>query len=118
MRYQSFLFDEDGPEAQSFISKQGGIPVTPRSKTADGFHNILNHPGFKVSNSSNKKLLLDVKGDGGYFIAPPSIHPDGPQYQWIEGLSPFDVKPADLSPWMIQYLKNHLTNGGNRKRLR
>lgn len=105
------LFDEDGPEAHSFIEKQGGIPVTIRSKTADGFHNIFKHPGFRVSNSSNKKLALDVRGDGGYFIAPPSIHPDGPQYQWVEGLSPFDIKPAYLTPWMVQYLRDHF-NGG------
>lgn len=99
------VFDEDGSEAEEFAKKQGGFPVTPRSRTAAAFHDILKHPGFKVSNSSNKKLLLDVRGDGGYIVVPPSIHPSGYQYQWI--ISPFDTDPAPLRPWMIQYLKDH-----------
>ena len=27
-------------------------------------------------------LGLDVRGDGGYVLAPPSVHPDGPRYRW------------------------------------
>jgi hypothetical protein len=109
------VFDEDGPEAQAFIKEQGGFPITPQSKTHKGHHYFLKYPPeLRVSNSSNKKLLLDVRGNGGYIVAPPSIHPSGHQYRWVDGLSLFDVEPAPLRPWMVQYLKDHFNGGENR----
>ena len=107
-------FDVDGPEAEDFVKKQGGFPVTPQSKTSKGCHYILKYPDFKVSNSANKKLLLDVRGDGGYIVVPPSIHPSGHRYQWVDGLSPFDIDPAPLSPWMVQYIKDHSNGSAER----
>src|SRR5262249_2275092 len=39
---------------------------------------------------------IDIKGDGGYVVAPPSIHPDGPRYRWAVKLAPA-IAPA----WLI-----------------
>jgi len=55
---------------------------------------------------------MDVRGDGGYIVAPPSIHPSGHQYEWV--VSPFTVSPAPLPEWMIEYLRDH-SNGGEER---
>lgn len=39
---------------------------------------------------------LDVKADGGYVIAPPSVHPNGNEYQWAYGYSPDERAVAPL----------------------
>jgi hypothetical protein len=41
---------------------------------------------------NGKKIKLDILGDGGYVVAPPSIHPDtGKPYKWVrhQALAPF-----------------------------
>jgi hypothetical protein len=42
---------------------------------------------------------LDVRGDGGYALVPPSAHPDGPIYRWMNNRT-----PAVAPDWLI-----HLT---------
>jgi replicative DNA helicase len=70
----------------------------------------MKHPGFEIRNSVNKKLDIDIRADGGYVAAPPSIHGSGNQYQWVEGCSIFDIDPAPCSPWMLDYLKEIASN--------
>ena len=66
----------------------------------------MRHPGFEIRNSVNKNLDIDIRADGGYAIAPPSIHGSGRQYQWEPGFSIHDIKPAACEPWMTDYLQS------------
>ncbi len=54
-------------------------------KTAKGFHFYFNYPeGLAIKSPS--KLLgydIDIRGDGGYIIAPPSKHQNGGRYEFI-----------------------------------
>ncbi|HEY6115099.1 MAG TPA: AAA family ATPase [Candidatus Dormibacteraeota bacterium] len=43
-----------------------------------------------------------VKGEGGYVVAPPSVHPDGPTYQWTVG--PLDCPVAAAPTWLLALL--------------
>jgi len=38
-------------------------------------------------------------------VVPPSVHPDGPRYRWLPGLSVHDVEPAELPPNIIARLQ-------------
>lgn len=62
----------------------GELPPAPLVRTGGGgFHGYFSHPGSIIRNSAG--LIgrgLDVRGDGGYVIAPPSIHPSGHLYRW------------------------------------
>jgi hypothetical protein len=42
---------------------------------------------------------LDLKADGGYVIAPPSVHPSGEHYRWADDLS--KTRPAPCPPWLV-----------------
>jgi replicative DNA helicase len=103
------VFDLDSDEAKEFAINQGGFPYAPEVETGKGFHLYMKHPGFDVRGSVNKSIDLDVRGDGGYVVAPPSVHGSGRIYEWREDLSIFDLEPPECKPWMIEYLKN----GGN-----
>lgn len=64
------------------------LPYTPwQTQTARGFHLWYRHPGVRVPNRArietpDGKLAIDVRGDGGYVIAPGSVHASGAAYQF------------------------------------
>jgi AAA domain/Bifunctional DNA primase/polymerase, N-terminal/Primase C terminal 1 (PriCT-1) len=58
------------------------LTTVPRSRTGKGWQLFFKHPGIKIPNRAGIIPGLDVRGDGGYVVAPPSIHPSGKQYRW------------------------------------
>lgn len=98
-----FVVDIDGPEGEDFIARKGGLPETAYCKTSRGHHYYLQCPDFEVPSSTNKTDGLDIRGEGGYVIAPPSIHPDGTQYKWVK--SPSNTKIAPPPVWLKEYLQ-------------
>jgi hypothetical protein len=96
------VLDADTDEATEYI-QQKGMPPTPQAITGKGTHFYLKHPGRNVTNKVNGEIGLDVRGDGGYVMAPPSIHPNGKRYEWTPFLNPWDAGLEGMSPWMIEY---------------
>jgi hypothetical protein len=61
--------------------------ATLRSRTGSGgMHLVYRAPlGLTVRNSAEKLGAgIDVRGRGGYIVLPPSLHPNGTPYAWIE----------------------------------
>lgn len=53
---------------------------------SNGDHYYRRHPGTRVPNSAGKLGPgLDVRGDGGFVVAPPSRHISGERYLWLGG---------------------------------
>ena len=58
-------------------------PETLTAKTGgDGLHLYYQHPGDTVSNGVRVAELVDIRGDGGFVVAPPSSSTKG-DYQWM-----------------------------------
>jgi hypothetical protein len=97
--------DEGGAET---LKKNGwNTPLTVMVKTADGFHAYFKHPGGYIKNRTGDNALdfgVEVKGDGGYVMAVPSIHPDtGESYEYI--LSPDDAGIAICPEWLLKAIR-------------
>lgn len=61
----------------------GKLPQTLRSRTGGGgWHIFFKHPGGYIKSVSGIAPGIDVKGDGGYIVAPPSLHASGEHYRW------------------------------------
>jgi len=78
------VVDTDSPEAARFWESK--FPSTPLAcKTSKGMHFYFRHPGPEVRNG--RHLLgraVDLRGDGGYVVAPPSVHPESSApYEWV-----------------------------------
>lgn len=58
------------------------------------------HWYFSGAGKYRSKLAegVDVKSEGGYVVAPPSVHPDGGVYQWVRD----DVQP--VPDWLAELL--------------
>lgn len=79
----------------------GDLPPTPRTDTGGGGHHyIFSHPGQPLHNSAGKVGEgLDIRGDGGYIVVPPSVHPSGRKYAWP---AQPNVQPATMPEWLIR----------------
>jgi hypothetical protein len=67
-----------------------------------GYHFYYRYPDrTDIRNNASTRLGpgLDVRGDGGFVVAPPSVHPNGNTYQWDAG-QPEHI--ADAPAWLIE----------------
>jgi hypothetical protein len=75
---------------EQITSKIGPLPKTAIQRTGNGQHYFYQCNGNEIRNSAGRIAPgIDVRGEGGYIVASPSIHPDTQQsYEWIDGKSP------------------------------
>lgn len=93
-----------GDEALAeLLRRQGAFDETLTARTGSGGRHInFAHPGVKVKNVQASKKLgagLDVRGDGGYIVAPPSLHASGQRYEWLN-----DAPLAPMPAWLLDML--------------
>jgi hypothetical protein len=81
----------------------GPLPDTVMGLTGGGgLHYLFATTEGKLKGSAGEGL--DVKGPGGYIVAPPSIHPDGGVYRWDAGLHPLETPVAAAPSWLLHLL--------------
>jgi Bifunctional DNA primase/polymerase, N-terminal len=83
----------------ALVTRHGPLPLTLTSQTPrGGVQHFFKWNGARIRNSVGKiGNGLDVRGDGGYVILPPSMRSDGVAYRWLNELSPVDA-PA----WLVE----------------
>lgn len=90
---------------QDLEAKNGQPPDTPTSATgSDGNHFLFRHPGWKVPTKANIAPGLDVRGDGGLIVAPPSRNVNG-EYEWLRGLGLGEIAIAEAPPWVLDLIR-------------
>jgi hypothetical protein len=90
-----------GNESLGLLMDEKGLPETAEADTGGGgLHLLFAHPGGKVRNSKAAIAPgVDVKGDGGYIVAAPSMHASGNRYRWKQGETE-SAKPAGMPDWL------------------
>lgn len=98
------VVDADSLDAVRWVTRR--LPYTPwQTRTARGYHLWYGHPGVRVPNRArletrDGRLAIDVRGDGGYVIAPGSIHGSGVEYVEAGDWSvPRDRLPSFRPDW-------------------
>lgn len=83
----------------------GEMPETWEVLTGrGGFHKWYRSDGdFKCS--VDILPFVDIRANGGYVVAPPSVHPNGKLYEWEVSSHPDDIPLADLSGSALELLK-------------
>lgn len=64
-----------------------------------GRHLYFNHAFIAAKGNDALGPGIDIKSNGGYVVAPPSIHPNGRAYEWEAS----EQEPADLPSWVVTY---------------
>jgi len=93
-----------GDEAlEDLQSKHGRLPDTVECLTGGGGRHIyFCAPPQPVRNSAGQLGPgLDVRGVGGYVVAPPSLHSCGRSYEWECSSRPNEVDLAPVPGWLM-----------------
>lgn len=99
------VVDIDGPLGERALTAFGILPPTPVSLTGKGRHLLFRRPPDGIRNSAGKLgPQLDIRGDGGYIVAPPSVHPSGAAYAWDRRAHPARVPLAEVPAAVIAKL--------------
>jgi hypothetical protein len=81
-------------------ARAGREPVQgPVVRTGHGFHWYVKPTG--VGNRAGVLPGVDFRGRGGYVLGPPSVHPKGHRYRWI---NPLREELASAPGWLMQLL--------------
>ena len=97
--------DHGGDDSlERLLDRFGPLPDGRLVRTGSGGrHFYFAHPGGTVRNDTGRRLGpgLDVRGDGGYVIAPPSRHASGESYV----LEASGQTIPELPGWLIELLR-------------
>ena len=93
----------DGDESLLRLERQhGSLPRTVEAVSGSGGrHLYFAHPGGHVHNRVALAPGIDLRGDGGMIVVPPSLHACGVRYAWREGRAPDEVALAPLPAWLL-----------------
>jgi hypothetical protein len=97
-----------GDESLRGVSRQHGVLLSSvESLTGGGGRHLLwKHPGpeREIPCDNDGKLAdgLDVKGDGGYVVLPPSLHVSGARYEWELSGHPTEAQPIPAPGWLLE----------------
>jgi len=82
--------------------KYGPIPETIEVITGGGGrHLYFKHPGGLVKNQVGLVKGVDLRGDGGCVVAPPSMHASGVLYAWRAHHAPDQIELAVMPKWLL-----------------
>lgn len=103
-----------GESLAALQQRHAALPATVEAITGGGGrHYYFAHPGGVVPNRAGVEPGIDVRGDGGSIVMPPSVHPSGKRYRWVKGRSPDDLVPAALPKWLVARILKRPVAGGH-----
>ena len=95
--------DAGGPDSLILLERLNGqLPRTAKARTGGGgVHVFFRYPAGETVRNSAGKLGpgLDVRGEGGYVVAPPSRTQSA--YEWL------DRAPLADAAWLLRCLRQH-----------
>lgn len=107
-----WMFGPDGDQGIKALADlehtHGPLPETPRSRSGGGGRHYLFAwpPTGKINNAVDLNgLKIDVRGKGGFFVAPPSAHVSGGTYAWEIGPGTMQLAPAP--EWLLSLVQKH-----------
>jgi len=92
--------------------EHGPLPETVESITPRGRHLSFGYDETTKIRPSAGRLGegLDVRADGSYVVAPPSVHPSGRRYRWRRGHEPGEHVLADAPAWLLELIGRATTH--------
>lgn len=87
----------------------GELPVTAVAVTGSGGLHYFYRTDRRLRPSVNPTLGIDIRAEGSYVVAPPSVHPNGKRYEWQDPPDEVPIAEADAG---VLALVAHVQAGG------
>lgn len=89
-------------------------PETVSQRTGGGGRQILFRAPAGYCPPTNKTTLgVDLRGQGGFMMCPPSLHASGKHYEWEPGCAPYETEIMEAPDWLLEAIDNLIqTHGG------
>jgi len=104
-----FVVDCDNEDAYQKIQEL--LPdnfVSCIVKSPRGYHIYLFYSANQtIGNATGIMPGVDIRGEGGYIIAPPSVNAEGKAYSWLPGVSVDEVAPATAPDAIYNIINNN-----------
>ena len=84
--------------------EHGDFPETWTAITGRGGYHLYYRGNGKIKNRAGIIDGVDIRGNGGDVVAPPSIHKNGNRYEWEYSPDEFEIAKADNN---VEYFLNH-----------
>lgn len=96
----------------------GAEPETWQQVTGGGGRQLFFRGAPDWSAPTNRtKLKVDIRGQGGFAVLPPSLHASGNNYAWKPGCAPWERAVFDAPGWLMEAVdKLVLEHGGDKDR--
>lgn len=91
---------------ESIKKLKASWPITPTSETGSGGeHRLFTYPINLIVKSTTDLLPgVDIRAEGGYIVAPPSLHVSGRRYSWDTNFNLDSVEIAPPPDWLIELI--------------
>lgn len=96
---------EDGLETLlDWEAEHGKLPETVTAKSGSGGMHLYYRCNTPISCSVDNDKGVDIRADGGYVVAPPSMHPCGVPYSW--DVSPDEATVAMADENVLNFIRS------------
>lgn len=92
--------------------ENGNFPDTWTAITGRGGYHLYFRSDSEVRNRAGIIDGVDVRGEGGYVVAPPSIHSNGNRYEWEYDPEEYDLSEANNN--VRYFLETGINSNGER----
>lgn len=102
--------DVDGPEGEARLAElsKGDLPETLEFRRGPNrrlFYRIPEGATFRTTHEAAfSSAPLSFLAQGSQTVMPPSKHPSGDRYVWVEGRGPREIAAAPCPPWLVAHM--------------
>jgi hypothetical protein len=98
------------------VHNNGIEPETWQQTTGGGGRQILFVAPKDFTVPTNKTSVgVDIRGQGGFAVLPPSMHSSGKEYAWKPGFAPWEVNVADAPQWLLDAIVELIARHGGKE---
>lgn len=85
------------------VHNYGMEPETWQQTTGGGGRQLFFRTPLNWKAPTNRTAIgVDIRGQGGFAMLPPSHHSSGRQYEWAEGYEPWTIEIGDAPAWLLE----------------
>ncbi len=114
-RWHLVVIDVDDENLAEELERKNLLPPTAKVKTGRGYHYYYRYYGEETRGRNLRSLGVDIeiKGEGQYVVAPPSIYSSGREYRWESPLSLM----SKLPDWAVKMMFSVPKREGEKKKM-